>query len=80
MAEVRLGQIPAQPGKFPNPHNGLAANGATYRLDGESIRSGQIEQETLAGLAQGVDRVIHLQRRFRRQPDSERKDALRRFP
>ena len=30
-------------------------------------------------LAQGVDRMIHLQRRLRRQPGSEGKDALRRM-
>ncbi len=77
--EVGLGQFPAQPGKLPDPHNGLAADGATRGLDGVSVRSGQIEQEALAGLAQGVDRVIHPQRRFRRQPGSERQDALRRF-
>ena len=79
MPEVGLGQFPAQPGKFANPHDGLAADGATHGLDGVSMRRGQIEQEALAGLAQGVDRMIHLQRRLRRQPGSERQDALRRF-
>ena len=41
------------------------------------VDGGQIEQEAFAGLAQRVDRVIHLQRRLRRQPGSERENALR---
>ena len=39
----------------------------------------EIEQKAFAGLAQRVDRVVHLQRRFRRQPGSEGEHALRRF-
>ena len=79
VAEVGLGQLPAHPGKFPKPHNGLSADGATHGLDGAPVRGGQIEQEALAGFAQGVDRVIDLQCRFRWQPGSEREDALRQF-
>ena len=79
VAEVGLGQFAAQAAEFANPYNGLAADGAAHGLDGVSIRGGQIEQKTLAGLAQRVDRVVHLQRRFRRQPGSEGQDALRRM-
>ena len=77
--EVHFGQFPAQSAEFANPHNGLAADGAAHGLDGVSIRGGEIEQKALAGLAQRVDRVIHLQRRFRRQPGSEGENALRRY-
>src|ERR1700730_17475130 len=42
-----------------------------------SVRGGEVEQETFAGLAQRIDRMIHLQRRLRRQPGSERENALR---
>ncbi|GCC49434.1 hypothetical protein chiPu_0033482, partial [Chiloscyllium punctatum] len=38
----------------------------------------EVEQERLALVAQRVDRVVHLQRRLRRQPGSEGEDALRR--
>ncbi len=36
-----------------------------------------MEQKSLAMLAERVDGMIHLQRRFRRQPGSESEDALR---
>ena len=75
--EIGLGQLLAQSAEFADPHNGLAADGAAHRLDGASVRSGEVEQKALAGVAQRVDRVIHLQRRLRRQPGSERQDALR---
>ena len=39
---------------------------------------GEVEQEAFAGLAQRIDRMVHLQRRFRRQPGSKGEDALRR--
>ena len=39
----------------------------------------KIEQKAFAGLAQRVDGMIHLQRRFRRQPGSKGEDALRRI-
>ena len=38
----------------------------------------EVEQKAFAGLAQRVDGMVHLQRRFRRQPGSEGEDALRR--
>ncbi len=74
---VGFSQLPAQSADFANPHNGLAADGAAHGLDRVSIRGREIEQKTLAGLAQCVDRMIHLQRRLRRQPGPEGKDALR---
>src|SRR6266852_6759791 len=77
MPEVGFSQFPAQSREFANPYNGLAADGAAHGLDGASIRACEIEQKTLAMLAQRVDRMIHLQRRLRRQPGSEGKDALR---
>ena len=75
--EIGFGQLLAQAAEFADPHNGLAADGAAHRLEGASVRSGEVEQKALAGLAQRVERVIHLQRRFRRQPGSGRQDALR---
>ena len=77
VAQVGFGEFPAQPAEFANPDNGLAADGAAHRLEGVAVRGGEIEQKALAGLAQRVDRVIHLQRRFRRQPGSEGENALR---
>src|SRR6202022_4211280 len=77
VAEVGFGEFLAQTAEFANPYNGLAADGAAHGLDGASIRGREIEQKTLAGLAQRVDRMIHLQRWLRRQPGSEGKDALR---
>ena len=75
--EVGFGQFPAQSAEFANPHDGLAADGAAHGLEGVSVRGGEVEQKALAGLAQRIDRMIHLQRRFRRQPGSEGEDALR---
>ena len=75
--EVGFGEFPAQPAEFANPYNGLAADGAAHGLEGVSIRGGEIEQKALAGLAQRIDRMIHPQRRFRRQPGSEGQNALR---
>ena len=77
--QIGFRQFPAQPGEFANPYNGLAADGAPHGFDGMSVRGGEIEQKTFAGLAQRVDRMVHLQRRFRRQPGSEGEDALRRL-
>ena len=74
-----LGQFPPHAGKFANPHDGLTANGAAEDFDGVSVRRGQAQQKPFAAFAQGVDRVIHLQRRRPRQPGSERQDALGRF-
>jgi hypothetical protein len=74
--EVCLSQLPAQAAEFANPDDGLAADGAPHGLDGVSIRGGEVEQETFAGLAQRVDGVIDLQRRLRRQPGAEGKNAL----
>ena len=78
VAEVGFGQFAAQPAEFANPDNGLAADGAAHRLDRAAVRGREIEQKALAGLAQRVDRMVHLQRRFRRQPGSKGKDPLRR--
>ena len=75
-AQVRFGEFPTQSAEFANPHNGLPADGAAHRLDGAAGRSGEVEQKSLAGFAQRIDRVIHLQRRFGRQPGSEGKDTL----
>ena len=75
--EVGFGEFPAQSAEFANPHNGLAADGAAHGLEGVSVRGGEIEQKALAGLAQRIDRMIHLQRRLRRQPGSEGENALR---
>src|SRR5207237_2636657 len=75
--EDGFGQFLAQAGEFANPDDGLAADGAAHGLDGVSIRGREIEQKSLAMLAQRVDGMIHLQRRFRRQPGSEGEDALR---
>ena len=79
VAQVGFGEFAAQSAEFANPHNGLAANGAAHRLDGAAVRGGEIEQKTLAGLAQRIDGMVHLQRRFRRQPGSKGEDALRRI-
>ena len=79
VAQVGFGEFPPQAAEFANPHNGLAADGAAHRLDGAAGRGREVEQKSLAGLAQRIDRVIHLQRRFRRQPGSEGKDTLRRI-
>ena len=75
--EIGFGEFPAQPAEFANPYNGLAADGAAHGFEGVSIRGGEIEQKALAGLAQRIDGMIHLQRRFRRQPGAEGQDALR---
>ncbi len=75
-AEIGLRQVPAQSGQFANPDNGLTADRAARRLDGMAVRRGEVEQKALAALAQPVDRVVHLQRRFRRQPGSKGEDAL----
>ena len=75
--EIGLGQLLAQSAEFADPHNGLSADGAAHRLEGASVQGGEVEQKALAGLAQRVDRVIHLPRRLRRQPGSGRQDALR---
>ncbi len=77
MPQVQFGEFPAQSAQRTNPDNGLAADGAAHGLDGMSGGCRQIEQKTLPGVAQGVDRMIDLQRRFRRQPGTECKDALR---
>jgi hypothetical protein len=72
-----FGQFLAQAGEFANPDDGLAADGAAHGLDGVSVRGREMEQKSLAMLAQRIDGMIHLQRRFRRQPGSEGEDALR---
>ena len=72
-------QFPAQATQLANPHNGLAADGAAHRLDGMSVRCCQMQHKALAGLTQRIHGVIHPQRRFRRQPGSERKNTLREF-
>ena len=77
VAEIGFGEFPAQAAEFANPHNGLPADGAAHRFDGAAVRGGEIEQKTFAGLAQRVDRMVHLQRRFRRQPGSKGEDTLR---
>ena len=79
VAQIGFGEFPAQPAEFANPHNGLAADGAAHRFDGAAVRGREIEQKTFAGLAQRIDRMVHLQCRFRRQPGSEGEDALRRI-
>ena len=50
--EIGFSQFPAQSAEFANPHNGLAADGAAHRLEGASVRGGEIEQKALAGVAQ----------------------------
>ena len=77
VAQVDFGEFPAQSAEFANPYNGLAADGAAHGLERVSVRRREIEQKTLAGVAQRVDRMVHLQRRFRRQPGTEGQDALR---
>ena len=77
VAQVRFRQFPADAAEFANPYNGLAADGAPHGFDRASVRGRKIEQKTFAGLAQCVDRMVHLQRRFRRQPGSEGEEALR---
>ena len=42
------------------------------------MRGGERQLEPVAAVAQRIDRVIHLERRFRRQPGSKREHALRR--
>ena len=79
VAEIGFREFPAQSAEFANPHNGLAADGAAHGFDGAAVRGGEIEQKAFAGLAQGIDGMVHLQRRFRRQPGSEGEDALRRI-
>ncbi len=76
VAQVRFGQFPAQAAEFADPDDGLAADGAAHGLDRAAIRSREIEQKPFAGLPQRIDGVIHLQRRFRRQPGSKGEDAL----
>ena len=78
VAKVGFGQFPAQPAKFANPHNGLAADGAAHRLDGAAVRGGKMQQETFAGFPQRIDGMVHLKRRLRRQPGSKGQNALRR--
>jgi hypothetical protein len=41
-----------------------------------AVRGGQRQLEPVATVTQRIDRVIHLKRGFRRQPCSEREDAL----
>ncbi len=77
VAKVGFRQFPAQAAEVANPHNGLAADGAAHGLDDAPVRGREIEQKTLAVLAQCIDGMIHLQRRLRRQPGSEGEDALR---
>ncbi len=77
VAKVGFRQFPAQAAEVANPHNGLAADSPAHGLDEASIRGRQVEHETLAMLAQRIDRMIHLQCRLRRQPGSEGEDALR---
>ncbi len=78
VAQIRFGEFTAQAAEFADPDNGLTADGAAHRLDGAAVRGRQIEQKAFAGPAQCIDGVIHLQRRFRRQPGSEGQDTLRR--
>jgi hypothetical protein len=77
VTQIGFGELPAQSAEFANPHDGLSADGASHRFDGTAVRGGEIEQKTFAGFTQRVDRVVHLQRRLRRQPGSESEDALR---
>ncbi len=79
VAQVRFGEFPPQAAEFANPHDGLAADGAAHRLDRAAVRGREVEQKPFAGFAQRVDRMVHLQRRFRRQPGSEGEDALGRI-
>ena len=78
VAQIGLGQIAAQAGKFANPDNGLAADGAADRFQRVAVGGGQRDLEAVTAFAQRIDGVIHLQRRFRRQPGSEGEHALRR--
>ena len=78
VAQIGFGEFAAQPAEFANPNNGLAADGAAHRLDRAAVRGREVEQKAFAGLAQRVDGMVHLQRRFRRQPGSKGEDPLRR--
>ncbi len=75
--QIGFGEFPPHAAEFANPDNGLAADGAAHRLEGVAVRRGEVEQEAFAGLAQRIDRMIHLQRRLGRQPGAERQHALR---
>ena len=79
VTEIGFGEFPAHSAQFANPHNGLSPDGAAHRFDGAAGRGGEIEQKAFTGLAQRVDRMVHLQRRFRRQPGSKGEDTLRRI-
>ncbi len=78
VAQVGFGELAAQAAELTDPHDGLAADRATHRLDGTAGRGREVEQERLALFAQRVDGVVHLQCRLGRQPGSEGEDALRR--
>ncbi|MEY9592618.1 hypothetical protein ABIA06_004909 [Bradyrhizobium yuanmingense] len=73
-----FGQITAQARELANADDGLAADGAPDRFQHMAVRGGQRQLEPVAALAQRIDRMVHQQRRFRRQPGSERQHALRR--
>ena len=77
VAQIGFGEFAAQSAEFANPDNGLAADGAAHRLEGVAVGGGEVEQEAFAGFAQRIDRMIHPQRRFRRQPGAEGQHALR---
>jgi len=77
IAQRHFRQLAAEAGEFANPHDGLPANGAPHRLDGAAGGRREIEDKAFAGIEQRIDGVIHAQRRFRRQPGAESKDALR---
>ncbi len=77
MAQRHFGEIAPQSAEVADTHDGLAADGATHGFHGSAGRRDQIEQKALPGIAQRIDRMIDLQRRFRRQPGSERQKPLR---
>ncbi|MHC2411284.1 hypothetical protein ACVJGC_003875 [Bradyrhizobium diazoefficiens] len=77
VAQIGFGEIPAQAREFANPDNGLATDGAADGFQRMAMRGGQRQLEPVAAVAQRIHSVVHLERRFRRQPGSEGEHALR---
>jgi hypothetical protein len=74
VTQRHLGEVAPQTAKIADTHDGLAADGAAHRFHGAAGRRDKIEQKAFSGIAQRIDRVIHLQRRLRQQPGSERQN------
>ena len=79
VAQRHLGEIAPQSAEVADPHDRLAADGAAHGFHRSPGRCEQVEQKAFACSAQRIDRMIHLQRRFRRQPGSERQNPQRLF-